>query len=437
MTKIRPHCRAQSRFPLILEPGNIKSIFTVSPCKEAAYAPVMPSNRHQASHVGSIPTEHLNYAGAAISRIESVFESVINSLLHNEPMSIALASRRGLRRRQSRVPLRQIQFPGRSAQEAQRFARVLLILQLSHHALVSGTVLTKRNIFYQHQELFGTQRVVDELVDDVATTLELDRDDLNIVASAKGIMAGPLKIRLNDGGELDASSSETGVVIPASRSIQSIDAGSLRWVLVIEKDATFRSLASTLYWETSASGNGLLVTAKGYPDMITRSFLHLLGRRQPNIPIFVLTDFDPDGLKIFYCYLHGSGNILTDSTVDNPSVSWLGIRSSHLAAMDTVLQTTSNSGSSQSSPAWGSTSAIISSTAHSAAAVALTLRDRKMIVDTLKAFETEDGVTIASLKRELQYMQVLGYKAEIQLLDDSGNLDSWLDAQIQIEMNAS
>ncbi|KAG8424770.1 endodeoxyribonuclease [Metarhizium acridum] len=250
-------------------------------------------------------------------------------------------------------------------------------------------------------------------------------------------MAGPLKIRLNDGGELDASSSETGVVIPASRSIESIDAGSLRWVLVIEKDATFRSLASTLYWETSASGNGLLVTAKGYPDMITRSFLHLLGRRQPNIPIFVLTDFDPDGLKIFYCYLHGSGNILTDSTVDNPSVSWLGIRSSHLAAMDTVLQTTSNSGSSQSSPAWGSTSAIISSTAHSAAAVALTLRDRKMIVDTLKAFETEDGVTIASLKRELQYMQVLGYKAEIQLLDDSGNLDSWLDAQIQIEMNAS
>ncbi|EXV00156.1 type IIB DNA topoisomerase family protein [Metarhizium robertsii] len=392
----------------------------------------MTSNGHQASHVGSIPTEHLNYAGAAISRIESIFESVINNLLHNEPMSIALASRRSLRRRQSHVPLRQIQFPGRSAQEAQRFARVLLILQLSHDALVSGTVLTKRNIFYQHQELFGTQRVVDELVDDVATTLELDRDDLNIVASAKGIMAGPLRIRLIDGGELDASS-DTGVVIPASRYIQSIDVGSLRWVLVIEKDATFRSLASTLYWEMSASGNGLLVTAKGYPDMITRSFLHLLGRQQPDIPIFVLTDFDPDGLKIFHCYLHGSGNILTDSTVDNPSFSWLGIRSSHLAAMDRVLQT-SNSGSSQPPPTSSSTPALTSFTAQSAA-VALTLRDRKMIVDTLKAFETEDGVTIGSLRRELQYMQVLGYKAEIQLLDDSGNLDSWLDTQIQIEMN--
>ncbi|KAF5131075.1 Meiotic recombination protein rec12 [Metarhizium anisopliae] len=391
----------------------------------------MTSNGHQASHVGSIPTEHLNYAGAAISRIESIFESVINNLLHNEPMSIALGSRRSLRRRQSHVALRQIQFPGRSAQEAQRFgiqtlrnkmwlahdssslARVLLILQLSHDALVSGTVLTKRFVpkLQSHCELFGTQRVVDELVDDVATTLELDRDELNIVASAKGIMAGPLRIRLIDGGELDASSSDTrqGVVIPTSRSIQSIDVGSLRWVLVIEKDA------------------------KGYPDMITRSFLHLLGRQQPDIPIFVLTDFDPDGLKIFHCYLHGSGNILTDSTVDNPSFSWLGIRSSHLAAMDRVLQT-SNSGSSQPPPTSSSTPALTSFTAQSAA-VALTLRDRKMIVDTLKAFETEDGVTIGSLRRELQYMQVLGYKAEIQLLDDSGNLDSWLDTQIQIEMN--
>lgn len=167
--------------------------------------------------------------------------------------------------------------------------------------------------------------------------------------------------------------------------------------------------------------------------MITRSFLHLLGRQQPDIPIFVLTDFDPDGLKIFHCYLHGSGNILTDSTVDNPSFSRLGIRSSHLAAMDRVLQT-SNSGSGQPPPTSSSTPALTSFTAQSAA-VALTLRDRKMIVDTLKAFETEDGVTIGSLRRELQYMQVLGYKAEIQLLDDSGNLDSWLDTQIQIEMN--
>ncbi|TWU73471.1 hypothetical protein ED733_005167 [Metarhizium rileyi] len=284
------------------------------------------------------------------------------------------------------------------------------------------------NIFYQHQELFGTQRIVDELVDDVATTLGLDRDQINIVA--KGIVAGLLKIRLNDGAELDASSAETGVVIPASRSIENINVESLKWILVIEKDATFRSLASTLYWENSSSGKGLLITAKGYPDMATRSFLYLLGRQQPDIPTFVLTDFDPDGLKIFQCYRHGSGNILTDSIVDNPAVRWLGIKSDHLTAMDRMLEPPFDTGTNQPSPA----STAISSTAPNAA-VFLTLRDRKMILDILKTVETGDNVTNGLLRRELQCMQMLGYKAEIQLLDDSGKLDDWLDKQIEIELN--
>lgn len=42
-----------------------------------------------------------------------------------------------------------------------------------------------RQIYYQHQELFETQRVVDELVDDLAYTLGTDRDDLNIVRRMK------------------------------------------------------------------------------------------------------------------------------------------------------------------------------------------------------------------------------------------------------------
>lgn len=81
-------------------------------------------------------------------------------------------------------------------------ARIVLILQLAHDALVSNTVLTKRSvtsaamlkliqkwltlvfrsIFYQHQDLFETQKVVDQLVDDIAITLNLDRGDLNIVS---------------------------------------------------------------------------------------------------------------------------------------------------------------------------------------------------------------------------------------------------------------
>lgn len=122
-------------------------------------------------------------SGTAISRIESLLETVIDSITSAEPMSIQVLSRRSVQsRREQALPTR-VHFPGRSLHEAQKFARIVLILQLAHDALVSDIVLTKRSIFYQHQDLFESQTVVDKLVDDIAITLGLDRSDLNIVST--------------------------------------------------------------------------------------------------------------------------------------------------------------------------------------------------------------------------------------------------------------
>ena len=119
-----------------------------------------------------------------------------------------------------------------------RKARILLILQLSRDALATGEILTKRHIFYQHQDLFESQRVVDELVDCLAATLNLDRDDLNIVASSKGVWCGSMAITLNDGSMLHGDSPGPGVPIPMTRTIETLDTTSLKWVLVVEKDVS-------------------------------------------------------------------------------------------------------------------------------------------------------------------------------------------------------
>lgn len=74
------------------------------------------------------------------------------------------------------------------------------IIELSHEALLSGTLITKRcvtvsvqigtctldsdldrNIYYQNMELFRSQSMVDEMVDNLAFTLGVGRGDLNIV----------------------------------------------------------------------------------------------------------------------------------------------------------------------------------------------------------------------------------------------------------------
>lgn len=56
------------------------------------------------------------------------------------------------------------------------------IMELSREALVSGRVITKRNIYYQNMELFKDQSVVNHLVDDLACTLGSGRTALSIVS---------------------------------------------------------------------------------------------------------------------------------------------------------------------------------------------------------------------------------------------------------------
>jgi meiotic recombination protein SPO11 len=42
-----------------------------------------------------------------------------------------------------------------------------------------------RNIYYQNPELFKSQSMVDDMVDNLAFTLEVGRTDLNIVTMAR------------------------------------------------------------------------------------------------------------------------------------------------------------------------------------------------------------------------------------------------------------
>ncbi|KAK7209040.1 hypothetical protein V2G26_016218 [Clonostachys chloroleuca] len=273
-------------------------------------------------------------------------------------------------------------FPGRSQNEATKFTRVLLILQLSHDALVSNEILTKRHIFYQNQELFGTQARVDELVDCLALTLGIGREDLNIVATSKGLVAGQATVYLKD---------------------------------VIEKDAVFRSLVSTQFWRTSAAGLGLLVTGKGYPDLLTWSFLHIIQRSNPNVPILVLVDYDPDGVNILRCYRWGLSRLPSPTYL---KAHWIGIKTRHILGsrnsqpVQSYLERITHQEQAHSSRGGDSVGDSISSTSCREPSAQLSVRDRQL--------------EVAEMRHELQKMLMLGVKAEIQWLDDGGvSQDGW------------
>ncbi|CEF88313.1 unnamed protein product [Fusarium graminearum] len=366
---------------------------------------------------------HNTNVGAAVARIEGILEQIIDALAAGQELSIAFSTRKPSRQASNATP-EQVHFPGRNKQEATKFARILLILQLSHDALVSGTVLTKRHIFYQHQDLFEKQREVDDLVDDIAFTLGISRGDLNIVAASKGVLAGPLTIGLHDGSTLN----------PCLGDLILIGVGS-----------SYPN-CSVNFWcrhprcqIDSGSGEGcrlqitlLLSILEGvsvWPRctchyLTTRSFLNLVSTRYPQLPILGLFDFDPDGVKIMRCYRYGSDRLSHEADLGTETLQWLGIKSTHLFrdyAGDSATITPS-----QSSP-----SSITSTSCRNPVSY-MSARERTAAISTLKkvVHPSHLGTEVSETKHELQLMLVLGVKAEIEWLDESGDLFSWLDDEI-------
>ncbi|KAJ4024431.1 endodeoxyribonuclease [Fusarium irregulare] len=375
--------------------------------------------------------------GTVVARIEGILEQIIDALAAGEELAIGFSPRRAVRQA-ANVTTEQVHFPGRNQQEAIKFARILLILQLSHDALVSGTVLTKRHIFYQHQDLFEKQREVDDLVDDIAFNLGIGRADLNIVAASKGLLAGPLTIGLQDGSTLNPSS---GDLVGNGRPACSVNLGprhpgfqidsgrgkgckgAYSFPTSAEAEIDQYRLSSGHFVPLNSGERLCMVLAKGYPDLTTRSFLNFVNTRHPQLPILGLFDYDPDGVKIMRCYRDGSDRLGHETDLNIQGLQWLGIKSAHLFRDFTGATSAPVSQSSQTS---------ITSTSCRDPVTYMNTRERNAAISTLKKVSdsSNSDIEVSETVHELQVMMALGVKAEIEWLDESGDLCSWLDDEI-------
>ncbi|KAF4813506.1 Meiotic recombination protein rec12 [Colletotrichum tropicale] len=376
---------------------------------------------HQSSPIVDIPDPDPdnNVVGIAIAKLQEILVSVYQSLENKEVLRVPYKTRPGSRRNppsaaratRSRSAPSVLQFPGRTENESIKFAQVLKIIHLSHSSLLSGNPVTKRNLFYQCPDLFKTQAIVDGLVDDISHTLGMGRDDLNIVASAKGLLSGPITLHMRDSSSVSASASDTGVTIPTTRNISKIDFQHAEWVLVVEKDASPCEIPGQ---------DGMLTSGKGVPDLHTKQFLHLLHSAKPELPIYGLVDFDPYGVNIMRCYSHGSRGHAHEVGVTVPSMQWLGIKSGDLLGRRDleVDDDAAFSRQQQSESSFESTDA-------------LKERDRKIAKTLLGNIPDDLDEYSIECRRELQIMLFLNVKAEIQAVDDAGDISNWLDLHMR------
>lgn len=64
-------------------------------------------------------------------------------------------------------------------------------------------IYLSRDIYYKDVNLFRKQSVVDTIVDDVAYTFGVEREKLNVVAAAKGLVCGNMKIWFKSGDAIE------------------------------------------------------------------------------------------------------------------------------------------------------------------------------------------------------------------------------------------
>ncbi|XP_056404943.1 meiotic recombination protein SPO11 isoform X3 [Hyla sarda] len=179
------------------------------------------------------------------------------------------------------------------------------------------------DIFYENVQLYGSQATVDNIVTDISCMLKVPRRSLHILSTSKGCVAGNLLYIEEDGTKVDCSGSTSGALVPSNVEGVTNLRTVARFILIIEKDATFQRLLDDDF--CGKCGPCILITGKGVPDLNTRLFVRKMWDTF-QIPIFTLVDADPHGIEIMCIYKYGSVSMSFEAhNLTVPSIAWLGL----------------------------------------------------------------------------------------------------------------
>ncbi|KAK2704132.1 meiotic recombination protein SPO11-like isoform X3 [Artemia franciscana] len=221
--------------------------------------------------------------------------------------------------------------------------RVQILLKLLPQILEflrNDKSVTKRDLYYNHKELYGTQRVLDSMIEDIARLINVPRICLSVVATSKGLVAGDLSYVDCTGNLIDCSNTKEGILISSDvDSYSQIQTKGAKVILVVEKDAVFQRILADSVMDHI--GHAIIITGKGYPDQGTRRLVRRLWD-DLKLPVFALVDADPHGVEIFFTYKYGSMSMAKEcKRLATPAMKCIGVHPSDferlLVSKDSLL----------------------------------------------------------------------------------------------------
>ncbi|KAH0534302.1 hypothetical protein KQX54_002824 [Cotesia glomerata] len=186
-----------------------------------------------------------------------------------------------------------------------QLVRMTIILSKVHKLLMNKKVQTNRSLYYElkseQSTLFESEKIVNYQINSVAKLLSSPTWDLGLIAAAKGLVAGNLKLMFENEEKIDCDA-VGGCLVP---QIMANHMGQLvaieteaKVIIVVEKEAVFNKLLSE---GCPKKLDAILITGKGYPDTATRIFVKMLVDKL-ELPVFVLVDCNPHGFEIMSTY---------------------------------------------------------------------------------------------------------------------------------------
>jgi DNA topoisomerase-6 subunit A len=219
--------------------------------------------------------------------------------------------------------------------QSKKFMQTIAIAAKCHRFLQENLHTTIRGLFYQlkfslgedvDESIFSEQAESNPLIEDLEVSLGVKREELNLNANRKGVLAGNLKVIDNFGGErqeIDASRmGRSGWAIPSDvdNEIEFVDVRA-KYVIVCEKDAIWQRLNEDKFWKKE---NCILVSPQGQATRGTRRLIRKLADK--GLPIYVFTDSDAWGWYIYWTIKTGSINLAyIGEDVATPEAKFLGV----------------------------------------------------------------------------------------------------------------
>lgn len=196
---------------------------------------------------------------------------------------------------------------------AKKFMQTLLVGGFCKQLIDAGLHASIREAYYSlkhtigdsHENTFDEQSESDPVLVDLEVMLETLREQLHLNADRSGLAAGEVVIK-DRGDIVDWSKlGSGGWGIPSNVEDIEFKKVDAKFILVVEKNATFDRLHEDRFWEKH---DCVLIGTHGQAARGTKRIIHRL-RAETNLPVIVFTDCDAYGFYIYSVIKSGSMNL--------------------------------------------------------------------------------------------------------------------------------